>query len=765
MNFLAKKGGSMRTRVLSGLLRYNVKCFVFLLALTVFAIPDVLYGQLNIGAVNNLPAGETVVSNFDGGFATTNGIYLHSATFNDNPLGDTPRRFLEQTGRVRIVSAKNKVGTKNSILVLLSDGSVYVMRLFYDQMNGKPEPIESFQGIAGAGPSQTPLKLFGDALYMLSTSSVYVSRDGGANWSFDTTGLNGAYLNDVTLDTLQYVYAATSKGIYKQHPDSSVWHQNTNAPTGFFQSVFVDRRNRIFAAYYPNNSGKGVYISTNSGGTWTQDSTGLGTPQIAKLNDDAFGNTYALGSGGLFRKSNGVSGWTRIDVPITSLAVDKNINIINDVRGDTVLFAATAFGVFISTNQGTTWTQSNKGVRAENLGGFIRLSNGRLVVITSLGVFYKNAAETTWVKSYPTSGFHRTTGLSRDNSGNLYTEGLPANYFSGAPNVVLKSVDNGLTWNPDSSGISNVPGRRFFYVDENGVQHIGISSNSSTLPLMFGKTSGGTWVVDTGGLGPLALDGPPAMGMGSDGSGNLFVSYFNGNVYRRLNGGSSWVRDTASIVFGGFSKFWRGRNGAVFAYPEFSGALYRRLAGTWSVTASPSGHTSEYINAVSTDSSGAVFAAFRFGSGLGRGVYFTANNGSSWTYAGLDSLTVTSLVSYGDTTYALTTSGTYILTRNSPGTGVETATNVVPGSYSLDQNYPNPFNPRTTISFQTPVRSLVELAVFDILGRRVAELVHQELDAGAHRVEFDASRLATGAYFYRMKSGDFVDTKKLVLLK
>jgi hypothetical protein len=508
---------------------------------------------------------------------------------------------------------------------------------------------------------------------------------------------------------------------------------------------------------------------------WTQDSAGLGTAQITKLNDDAFGNVYALGGGALFRRPNAGSGWTRIDGPITSLAVDQNQSgIINDVRGDTILFAATAFGTFASTNQGTTWTQSNEGITAENLGGLIRLSNGRLVVITSLGVFYKNATETTWVKSYPTNGFLRTTGLYRDNSGNLYTEGLRANFFNGAPNIVLKSGDNGLTWNSDSAGIYKVPGRQFFYVDENGVQHIGISSNSSTAPLMFGKTSGGSWVVDTGGLGPLDLDGPPAMGMGSDGSGNLFVSYFNGNVYRRLDGGSSWVRDTTSIVFGGFSKFWRGRNGAVFACPEFSGALYRRLAGTWSVTASPSGHTSEYINAVSTDSSGAVFAAFRFGSGLGRGVYFTTNNGSSWTYVGLDSLTVTSLVSYGDTTVALTTAGTYILSRNSPGTSVEHIF-ALPSGYALFQNYPNPFNPTTHFRFaigqpkaDAPLAhdlQFVSLKVYDVLGRVVATLVSEQKKPGSYTVQWDASKYSSGIYFYHLQAGSFGETKKIALVK
>jgi len=85
--------------------------------------------------------------------------------------------------------------------------------------------------------------------------------------------------------------------------------------------------------------------------------------------------------------------------------------------------------------------------------------------------------------------------------------------------------------------------------------------------------------------------------------------------------------------------------------------------------------------------------------------------------------------------------------------------------YKLEQNYPNPFNPSTNIEFSIPMASKVELKVYNILGQEVATLVNESLAAGNHAVKFDASRLATGVYLYRITAGQFSSVKKMLLLK
>ena len=85
--------------------------------------------------------------------------------------------------------------------------------------------------------------------------------------------------------------------------------------------------------------------------------------------------------------------------------------------------------------------------------------------------------------------------------------------------------------------------------------------------------------------------------------------------------------------------------------------------------------------------------------------------------------------------------------------------------FRLHQNHPNPFNPTTTIRFDLPERAHARIVVYDAAGRRVMDLVDEELGPGVHRVTFDARHLASGVYFYRIQAGSFTDVKKLVLLK
>ncbi len=89
----------------------------------------------------------------------------------------------------------------------------------------------------------------------------------------------------------------------------------------------------------------------------------------------------------------------------------------------------------------------------------------------------------------------------------------------------------------------------------------------------------------------------------------------------------------------------------------------------------------------------------------------------------------------------------------------------IPSTFQLYQNYPNPFNPTTTIRYALPKSSIVTVKIYDILGREVKTLLHEVKPAGQYNLRFDASNLASGIYFYVLRAGDFVQTKKMILLK
>ncbi len=107
---------------------------------------------------------------------------------------------------------------------------------------------------------------------------------------------------------------------------------------------------------------------------------------------------------------------------------------------------------------------------------------------------------------------------------------------------------------------------------------------------------------------------------------------------------------------------------------------------------------------------------------------------------------------------------TITVVANGSLTGVEEGLGI-PKEYTLSQNYPNPFNPSTTIRYGLPGRSMVSLTIYNSIGQQVAVLQQGEKEAGYHSVQFNASHLASGIYFYRLQTDTFVDTKKLLLVK
>jgi hypothetical protein len=115
------------------------------------------------------------------------------------------------------------------------------------------------------------------------------------------------------------------------------------------------------------------------------------------------------------------------------------------------------------------------------------------------------------------------------------------------------------------------------------------------------------------------------------------------------------------------------------------------------------------------------------------------------------------LDTYGDP--VLVQSGGFMITD------VENSVANFPEEYFLSQNYPNPFNPSTKIEYRVSQASFVQLKVYDILGNEVATLVNEEKNRGVYSINFDASQLASGIYFYSLSAGSFVQTKKMILVQ
>ncbi len=152
----------------------------------------------------------------------------------------------------------------------------------------------------------------------------------------------------------------------------------------------------------------------------------------------------------------------------------------------------------------------------------------------------------------------------------------------------------------------------------------------------------------------------------------------------------------------------------------------------------------------------------------GSGVFLSTNNGISWASVNLGlphlqtlSLAVNEIYLFA----ALPLGGVWRRPLNEMITSMRSIIERLPKGFSLDQNYPNPFNPTTTITFSVQSKSFASLKVLDELGREVSVLISEELPAGTYSQKWNAEGLASGVYFYRLQAGNFVETKKLLLLR
>ena len=242
----------------------------------------------------------------------------------------------------------------------------------------------------------------------------------------------------------------------------------------------------------------------------------------------------------------------------------------------------------------------------------------------------------------------------------------------------------------------------------------------------------------------------------ADAGTNLFAGTADG-VFLSTNNGTSWTAVGLKNI-NVWSLAVSGTN--LFAGTYDCGIFLSTNNGT-SWTAVNNGLTNTYIWSL------AVSGANLFAGTGGGGIFLSTNNSTSWTAVnnGLTNTYVLSIAVSGTNLIAGTYGGVWIRPLSEIITAVEESIDNIPARFSLNQNYPNPFNPVTKISFLIPQKSQIKLKVFDVLGREVQILADGIYEAGKYEIEFNATNLPSGVYFYKLQVGKFMQTKKMVLLK
>ncbi len=375
--------------------------------------------------------------------------------------------------------------------------------------------------------------------------------------------------------------------------------------------------------------------------------------------------------------------------------------------------------------------------------------------------------------------------------------------------TLLKSTDNGNTWsNIMQNGIqadtvlSLGKGLGYIFAGANGVEDVYRSSDNGNswsaangrLPipliinqfafidnLLFVATSGGiyssadsgkTWQADTAGLN-LGLIIPElnnsTVGLVAAGNNLFTIKSVGGNVYTTSKDSIFWKQISTNFYRMGFAIAAVDTN--IFIANQDGIFLYE---GNSIWTAKNNGlpiNDSTFISSCSFSASDSLlFVYIVSGShySFSKDIFATSDLGNTWTKVN-DSVSVRNSINTISSNREFLFAGTQMGGWRIPISSVITsiAENIVqnPSNYFLLQNYPNPFNPATTIVYQIPHSGDVLLNIYDVLGRKIKTLVSKFESKGKYEINFNADNLASGIYFYQLRTSNFILTKKMLLLK
>jgi photosystem II stability/assembly factor-like uncharacterized protein len=371
--------------------------------------------------------------------------------------------------------------------------------------------------------------------------------------------------------------------------------------------------------------------------------------------------------------------------------------------------------------------------------------------------------------------------------------GTDTGYAGTSAGTIQKTTNSGLSWSTQNSG-SNQWIQEIHFINPNTGFYTGSQGR------VFKTLNGGAnW--------------NPAGDLNTELFSVIFVNSFTGYVtgnqgaiFRTSDGGSSWLpqnSNTTEVLFsifmlnpntgyitGSFGKILRTTNGGINWIFQNSN-VFNLLRSVYFIDLN-TGYITGDNKVLKTTNSGLIWTTSTFSqhlmdiyfvsSNLGFAVGYdgtiinTTNGGGSWSLQNSGVSCPLLRICFSNASTGFAVGGEFesfgvILKTTSGGTiGIKPISNEVPDEFKLSQNYPNPFNPKTIISFSIPPvgngrdRS-VQLLVFDILGREVTTLVNEQLQPGTYEVDFDGGNFASGIYYYKLISGDYTDTKKLILIK
>jgi len=616
-------------------------------------------------------------------------------------------------------------------------------------------------------------------------NGVWHSTNNGLTWT--QTALNNRYVMSLLKNGINLYAGTYENGVYLSTNNGTSWMQK-GLSGRMVMSLFKSGSN-----IYAGTGNNGVFVTGDGGSNWTQ--TSLNNKTTYALTQIGI-NLLAGVEGGIYLSSNAGTNWTQ----------KLGGRCYSFLLYEDTVFAGMQTNPQRSTNQGNSWLQL--GWNSGELYTFLLNGNNILAGAYASGVWISTNGGFNWTQTALNSLYVMTL------------VGGTGSTYAGTNNSIFKSSNNFSTYErvplnnqfvyaliiKDNRIFCGTMGNGILYSDNSGVNWLSSSYAYGTVrafsmgdTVVYAGTIGGTGILRTSNNGTIWEGiGPGGKNVYSIASSiNYVYAGTNDGVYSSTNRGTNWTQTELSgtiwslalsgnYIFAGTSGggvYVSGNNGVNWTQTSLNNKVVNTLL----------------INGVN------IYAGTN-----GSGIYISTNNGTNWTQTSLNNKTVKSISFSGNNIFAGTDSGIYISTNNGAnwikknqgfiytptvntllvigntsniyllaGTdgysawrrsveniiGIKNISREIPSVFSLEQNYPNPFNQSSIIKFQCPMNGMVELKIYDLLGKEVAVLLNEKLQPGTYQVQFNAENLTSGIYYYRLKTYSFSETKKLILLK
>jgi photosystem II stability/assembly factor-like uncharacterized protein len=629
--------------------------------------------------------------------------------------------------------------------------------------------------------------------WITNNTGLLQTTDGGLTWNLNGT-LPSAYYYDVWSRDGQLIIVSQGAGLVERSSDGGLtWNLvSTGSGAGLYKMCFWDSVTGIACG-----SSGAVRLTTDAGLTWKDINLSFGTQTFHYVN--YYNGAVYLTGNDIFKSTDLGTTWQ----PFNIFPADQkwvSTYFAGDANAGVTLFVG-AFGLINSNIDNTPYCYTNltrpgnnSDVWGNNSGRIIAVGYpslltlmDQIIVSTDAGASWLIPTFNHSLKSQIISDLRVHQFVPPQQNDQVIIENNVNNplwssaslrslkmvddnigYATGASSIIYKTTNGGLNW--DSLSFPYQSAGYFYKVDfvNKDTGWVFSINGTATGSRIYKTTDGGiSWNLQS------------YSGTSQNDNGVFTASMVNANygwvatnainVYKTSDGGNTWnmqnlpshsqytqlycmqMLDTLKGFVAGTYSF--------LAYTSDGGATWDSLPGPV-----PGGYNAGWYSMYWKNLDTGIVSGYGFS-------YSTKNGGRTWAYdVTSNHINMGMYMTKGDTTNVFIAGygGTIHEYPNFLVKGPDAILNEnnnLPNGFGLSQNFPNPFNPNTLIKYSIPQDGLVKLYVYNLLGQKVAELVNQNMRTGNYEVNFNASKLSSGVYFYKLEMDKFTAIKKMMVLK